>query len=122
MASIKESAYLSIVDNFKDCLDRFKYINKAVDSMFKNLNSVLTDEKSAVELLKLYNNTYLMQLKSYEILNQILSKFPSDLSPQEFEMIELYRSLPESMKCDILRILKGAAYESDRKVNENIGK
>lgn len=107
MHSVTEDTYKTIMECFKDCIDRFKYINKAVDSLFKNLNSKSIQSMQPEDILKLYNNTYSMQIKAMEMADRMLSKFPSELTPAEYEMLELFRALPETSKYDIVRLMKG---------------
>lgn len=77
-------------------LERFKYIDKALDSFSKRLLKV--DKLDFDEITKMYNITGSLYLKSLELLNEIICKFPRELSTDELELIEYYQKLSEADK------------------------
>ena len=96
--SSKEDVFEGLTQLTLNFLERFKFIEKAIESLCKTLSKKSVSEEEFEEILKLYNTTGSMFLKALDLLNNILSRFPEELSPEEVEVIDYYRKLTEADK------------------------
>lgn len=94
----KEDAFNTLMEQVLSFIERFKFIDKAVETLCKKLGKTAMRSDEFNEMLKLYNVTGQMYTKSLELLDSIICRFPQELNPDELEMLSLYRNLSESEK------------------------
>lgn len=93
---MKEEAYTALMEQVLTFSEKFKYLDKATESLCKTLAKTSITNQEFGEVVKLYNTTGSMYLKSLELLDKILSRFPLEVTPDELELLEEYRMLSES--------------------------
>lgn len=110
--SSKQEAFDALMKQILAFMERFKYIDKAIENLCKSLCKVGVSNSEFNEMLKMYNTTSQMFVKSLEIMDNMISKFPQELSPEEIEVLDLYRSMNEAEKfmyrVKIKEVLKNA--------------
>lgn len=94
----KKDAYNLLMTQVLAFIDRFKFIDKAIDNLCRRLGKSAIKGEEFSEVLKLYNTTGHMYTKSLELLDSIICRFPEELTPDELELISHYRELSESEK------------------------
>mgnify|MGYP003301510538 CR=1 FL=1 len=96
---MKEKAYTLLMEQILSFMERFKFLDKAIESLCKRLGKATSISGTEFsELMKLYNITGSMYLKSLELLDSIICRFPQEITPDELELLEEYRSLQEHEK------------------------
>ena len=98
MDSHKEEAYNLLMAQVLSFIERFKFIDRAVDNLCKKIGRIALKTEEFSEILKLYNITGQMYVKSLELLDSIICRFPQEISPDELDLISEYRKLSESDK------------------------
>ena len=96
MQQKKAEVFSELMNQILNFLERFKYIDRALDSFSKRLLKV--EKLDFDEIMKVYNTTGSLYLKSLELLNEIITKFPRELATDELELIESYQKLSEADK------------------------
>lgn len=94
----KEEAFNILMQQILSFIDRFKFIDKAIENLCKKLCKPQITDADFGELLKLYNTTGQMFIKALGILDSIICRFPQELTPDELELIELYRKASDADK------------------------
>lgn len=92
----KEEAFNLLMQQILSFIDRFKFIDKAIENLCKKLCKPQIVEADFEELMKLYNTTGQMFIKALGILDSIVCRFPQELDPDELELIQSYRKLSEA--------------------------
>lgn len=93
-----EEIFKQLTEHILAFIERFKYIDKAVDNLCKKLSKISIDQESFAEFLKIYNTTGQMYTKSLELLDSIICRFPVEITPDELELLDQYRKMSESEK------------------------
>jgi hypothetical protein len=114
--SSKEEVFNSLMEQVLAFIERFKFIDKAVESLCKKLGRAYVSNLEFNEMMKLYNTTGQMFLKSLELLNTIICRFPQELTPDELELLEYYRKLSDAERFIHKAKLKEEVKNSDRKL------
>lgn len=94
----KEEVFTKLMEQVLSFIDRFKFIDKSIESLCKKLCKISVSNAEFSELMKLYNTTGQMFTKSLELLDDIICRFPRELTPDELDLIETYRKLDEADK------------------------
>lgn len=96
--SQKEEAFNLLMEQILSFIDRFKFIDKAIENLCKKLCKPHIADVEFAEMMKLYNTTGQMFIKSLSILDSIICRFPQELNPDELELLEEYRKLTDADK------------------------
>lgn len=96
--SSKEDAFNSLMEQITSFIDKFRYIDKSTEALCKKLAKTSVSSSEFTEMMKLYNSTSQMFIKSLELLDSIICRFPVEVTPDEIELLDFYRKLPESEK------------------------
>lgn len=94
----KDEVFTRLMEQVLSFIDRFKFIDKSVEALCKKLCKVTVSNAEFSEMMKLYNTTGQMFTKSLELLDDIICRFPPELTPDELDLIENYRKLDEAEK------------------------
>nr|DAD80574.1 MAG TPA: hypothetical protein [Siphoviridae sp. ctYh54] len=110
--SIKEDVFNSLMEQVLAFIEKFKYIDKSVEAMCKKMSKTAISNAEFNEMMKLYNTTGAMFIKSLGLLDSIICRFPQELNTDELEMLEYYRKLSEAE-----RFLLKAKLKEEIKIN-----
>lgn len=94
--SSKEEVFNTLMEQILAFIEKFKYIDKSVESLCKRMCRIAISNAEFNEMMKLYNTTGQMFIKSLGLLDNIICRFPQELNPDELELLEHYRKLSEA--------------------------
>lgn len=96
--SSREEAYTLLMEQVLSFIERFKFIDKSIESLCKKLCKISVSDAEFNEIMKLYNTTGQMFIKALNLLDSIICRFPQEVTPDELELLENYRKLSEAEK------------------------
>lgn len=96
--SAKEDVFNTLMGQILAFIEKFKYIDKSIESLCKTMCKTALSNEEFNEMMKLYNTTGQMFIKSLGLLDSIICRFPQELNPDELELLEQYRKLSEAEK------------------------
>ena len=118
----REEAYTLLMEQVLSFIDRFKFIDKSVESLCKKLCKITVSDAEFNEMMKLYNTTGQMFIKSLNLLDSIICRFPQEVTPDELELLENYRKLSEAEKFIYKEKLKIGVNDARKREDTNYSK
>ena len=96
--NVREEVFQELMQQVLTFIEKFKYIDKSIENLCKTMCKTALSNAEFNEIMKLYNTTGQMFIKALNLLDNIICRFPQELSTDELELIEQYRKLSEANK------------------------
>lgn len=94
-----------LLDKAQFFLNNSKRLDSATIYAVRKLATTMRKSTDPTEVVRIYNNVVELHTLALKTINNILEKFPVEMTIQEMRLLEMFRLAPEKDKSEILRIL-----------------